>query len=71
MGAVEQVREDRVEVIAARGKRSAVLGALRAAHPYEEPAFDVFELAAFPSSLGLGRVGELEHPKHCESSRRE
>lgn len=63
VGAVEQVREDRVEVIAPRGKRSAVLGALRAAHPYEEPAFDVFELAAFPSSLGLGRVGELEHPE--------
>ncbi len=60
---MEQVRENRVEVIAPRGKRSAVLGALRASHPYEEPAFDVFELAAFPSSLGLGRLGELDHPE--------
>ncbi|OYD70943.1 Nif3-like dinuclear metal center hexameric protein [Rhodococcus sp. OK302] len=63
LGAIEQVSEDRVEVIAARNKRGAVLEALRTAHPYEEPAFDVFELAAFPSSLGLGRIGELPHPE--------
>lgn len=61
VGALERVREDRVEVIAPRNTRSAVLSALRTAHPYEEPAFDVFELAAFPSSRGLGRIGELEH----------
>ena len=35
-----------------RGRR-----ALRAAHPYEEPAFDVLELAPWPGARGLGRVG--------------
>ncbi|KJF22005.1 Nif3-like dinuclear metal center hexameric protein [Rhodococcus sp. AD45-ID] len=61
VGALEQVSEDRIEVIAPRTERAAVLDALRTAHPYEEPAFDVFELATFPSSRGLGRIGELPH----------
>ena len=61
VGALEQVSEDRIEVIAPRTTRAAVLDALRTAHPYEEPAFDVFELATFASSLGLGRIGELPH----------
>ncbi|MDH6279571.1 dinuclear metal center YbgI/SA1388 family protein [Rhodococcus sp. LBL1] len=63
VGQVEAVREDRVEVIAPRAARSAVLRALRAAHPYEEPAFDVFETADFPGTRGLGRIGELPQPQ--------
>jgi putative NIF3 family GTP cyclohydrolase 1 type 2 len=43
----------------ARGRRAAVVAALRAAHPYEEPAFDVFEHAELPSPRGLGRIGTL------------
>ncbi len=39
-----------------------MLAALRATHPYEEPAFDVLELASGPGDLGLGRVGELPEP---------
>jgi dinuclear metal center YbgI/SA1388 family protein len=61
VGKLEQVAEDRIEVIAPRRARASVLAALRSAHPYEEPAFDVFELAEVPSSRGLGRVGELPH----------
>ena len=45
-----------------RGRRSAVLAALREAHPYEEPAFDVLELAAEASGNGIGRVGRLAEP---------
>ncbi|MFD4368247.1 Nif3-like dinuclear metal center hexameric protein [Rhodococcus sp. NPDC058521] len=62
VGELEQLPEDRVEVVASRRSRSAILAALRAAHPYEEPAFDLFEIAALPSSRGLGRVGVLEEP---------
>ncbi|WP_441346916.1 Nif3-like dinuclear metal center hexameric protein [Rhodococcus sp. SGAir0479] len=61
VGDLESVTEDRVEVIAPRSARSRVLAALRAAHPYEEPAFDVFETADFPGRRGLGRIGELPH----------
>jgi dinuclear metal center YbgI/SA1388 family protein len=59
VGKLERVAETRLEMVMPRGKRRAVVEALRAAHPYEEPAFDVFELAELPSSLGLGRVGVL------------
>jgi hypothetical protein len=45
LGDVEYVDEDRVEVVLPRGQRSAVVAALRAAHPYEEPAFHVVETA--------------------------
>ncbi|GAA4479208.1 Nif3-like dinuclear metal center hexameric protein [Rhodococcus olei] len=63
VGRIEQVREDRVEVVARRSLRSRVLAALRAAHPYEEPAFDVLELADTGSALGIGRVGTLDPPQ--------
>ncbi|MGW5075652.1 Nif3-like dinuclear metal center hexameric protein [Rhodococcus sp. NPDC004095] len=63
VGRVERVAEDRVEVVARRALRSRVLAALRSAHPYEEPAFDVLELADTGSALGIGRVGELPQPE--------
>lgn len=63
IGELEVVAEDRIEVVAAPGARTAVLDALRAAHPYEEPAYHVTERAALPSSLGSGRVGELSEPR--------
>jgi dinuclear metal center YbgI/SA1388 family protein len=63
VGQLETVDEDRLEVVAMRGLRSRVLAALRSAHPYEEPAFDVFELAPLGSTLGIGRVGALAVPE--------
>ncbi|HWI34710.1 MAG TPA: hypothetical protein VNS83_10400 [Lapillicoccus sp.] len=45
LGDLEYVDEDRVEVVLPRGRRSAVVAALRAAHPYEEPAFHILEAA--------------------------
>ena len=60
VGEVETVDEERVEVVLPRGRRAAVLRALLAAHPYEEPAFDVVELAdAGLATTGTGRVGTL------------
>lgn len=63
VGTVEQVVEDRIESIAPASVRGAVLAALRSAHPYEEPAFDVLSLAALPGSIGLGRIGVLPEPE--------
>ncbi|NMH96404.1 Nif3-like dinuclear metal center hexameric protein [Pseudonocardia acidicola] len=59
VGKLERVAETRLEMVLPRHRRAAVVAALRAAHPYEEPAFDVLELAAPPSSAGLGRIGTL------------
>ena len=46
-----------------REPRRDVLAAMRAAHPYEEPAFDIFALAPLPADVGLGRVGSLPRPE--------
>ena len=62
VGAVERVPEDRFEVVAPARARAAVLAAMRAAHPYEEPAFDIFALLPPPSDAGLGRIGTLPRP---------
>jgi putative NIF3 family GTP cyclohydrolase 1 type 2 len=63
IGTVERVSEERVEVIAPSRSRTQVLAALRTAHPYEEPAFDVFALAPMPTGTGLGRIGTLATPE--------
>ena len=60
VGRPEAVEEVRVEVVSPRGLRDQVVHALREAHPYEEPAFDVIELApAAAPDRGSGRMGRL------------
>lgn len=59
--------EARVEMVAPRAARERVLAAVRAAHPYEEPAVDVLELAPWSSPRGLGRVGTLARPLPLET----
>jgi hypothetical protein len=61
-GRVEQVAETRVEMVAPRRCRAAVVAAVRAVHPYEEPAYDVYPVAVPSADRGLGRVGELAEP---------
>ncbi|OMC30249.1 Nif3-like dinuclear metal center hexameric protein [Mycobacterium colombiense] len=63
VGNVERVAEDRFEVVAPARSRAAVLAAMRAAHPYEEPAFDIFAMVPPPGDAGLGRVATLERPE--------
>jgi dinuclear metal center YbgI/SA1388 family protein len=64
-GKVEEVAENRVEMTAPRDRRGAVVAAIRAAHPYEEPAFDIVELAPvdqISGATGIGRIGQLPEP---------
>ena len=63
VGRLERVAETKLEMVLPRPRRAAVVAALRAAHPYEEPAFDLFEQAALPSPRGLGRIGALPGPE--------
>jgi dinuclear metal center YbgI/SA1388 family protein len=63
VGAPARVVEDRVEVIAPARARREVFSALRAAHPYTEPAFDIFALAPPPADVGLGRICSLTQPE--------
>jgi dinuclear metal center YbgI/SA1388 family protein len=62
VGRSEKVAETRVEMVLPRQLRSHVVRAMRAAHPYEEPAFDVLELADEGRGSGIGRVGSLAEP---------
>jgi dinuclear metal center YbgI/SA1388 family protein len=62
VGEVEQVQETRVEMVVPAARRAAVIAALRAAHPYEEPAFDLLAQVAATTSRGTGRVGVLAQP---------
>ena len=43
-GREERVPELRLETVFPAGRQAAVVEALRRAHPYEEPAFDVYAL---------------------------
>ena len=62
-GRIERVRELRLETVVPAHHVDDVVRALREAHPYEEPAFDLYRVEAHPDeSLGAGRVGDLSSP---------
>lgn len=62
VGAIEVVPEARVEMVVPAHRRTEVLAAMRAAHPYEEVAFDLLAQAPLPSRRGSGRIGVLDRP---------
>ncbi len=57
-GRREEVDEWRLEVVLSEAKVAGAVRAMRQAHSYEEPAFDIYQLKAGLSG-GEGRVGEL------------
>lgn len=65
-GQLETVQEIRLETIVPIEKIEAVLSAMRDAHPYEAPAFDLNVLARPPRPLGQGRIGNLEPISRAE-----
>ncbi|MHC4237595.1 MAG: Nif3-like dinuclear metal center hexameric protein, partial [Planctomycetota bacterium] len=58
----ETVNEIKLETVVPSGKVAAVIAALRASHPYETPAFDVFRHYDVENKIGLGRIGTLKKP---------
>jgi dinuclear metal center YbgI/SA1388 family protein len=63
VGRVEQVDEVRIETVCPRRLRAHVVAAMLAAHPYEEPAYDVLEAASLDEpDRGSGRIGRLGSP---------
>jgi len=61
VGRLEVVGEERVEVVLDRRRRTEVVRAMLAAHPYETPAWDVVALEdAGTAATGAGRVGDVE-----------
>jgi dinuclear metal center YbgI/SA1388 family protein len=59
VGQLTRTPETRLSMVAPRSRRSSVIAAMRAAHPYEEVAFELVEQARLPGATGSGRIGEL------------
>lgn len=62
IGKLENVEEVRIETIIQTSKQSAILKVMKAAHPYEEVAFDIYPLEMAGTGLGIGRIGKLPQP---------
>jgi dinuclear metal center YbgI/SA1388 family protein len=61
-GRREEVAEWRLEVVCRESHVEKAVRAMRAAHSYEEPAFDIYPLRS-DSGPGEGRVGRLPQPE--------
>lgn len=59
IGRDEAVSEDRVEVLLPTHLESKLVAALRKAHPYEVPAYDLYALNNLNEEVGAGAIGEL------------
>ncbi|MCM3738718.1 Nif3-like dinuclear metal center hexameric protein [Oceanobacillus luteolus] len=59
VGEITKVDEAKIEVLVTESKLNEVKKAVLKAHPYEEPAYDIIELANEGAEYGLGRIGDL------------
>ncbi|RHW38558.1 Nif3-like dinuclear metal center hexameric protein [Lysinibacillus yapensis] len=66
IGEMETTDEEKIEVVFPKSAKNKVLKAMLNAHPYEEPAYDLYTLAVEANVMGLGRVGTLKEPMTLE-----
>ncbi len=62
VGRLEETAELRLETLLPIDRISDAITSLRKSHPYEEPAFELVQLALPPDGLGLGRIGSWNQP---------
>lgn len=62
VGKLETVEECKLETVVQASRLKKVIAAMLKAHPYEEPAYDIFNLEQSGMQYGLGRVGKLPKP---------
>jgi dinuclear metal center YbgI/SA1388 family protein len=62
MGKLHKEKEIRFETILLSHRRDEVIRALTGSHPYEEVAYDIYQLENQYLRAGLGCVGELPEP---------
>ncbi len=65
-GVVEQVDEDRLELILPAPLERSIINALIKAHPYEEVAYYISQLSNVNQQIGAGMVGDLPNPMSAE-----
>jgi dinuclear metal center YbgI/SA1388 family protein len=61
-GRFESAEEVRLEMIADEWNMRRIVAALRAAHPYEEAAYDIYRLENDDRRFGAGAIGALAKP---------
>jgi len=61
-GKLERVDEFRLEMVVPMERLREVVRALQDSHPYEEPAYDLVQLASGPEGPGQGRIGVFPSP---------
>ena len=64
VGELHREQEVRIETVLPAYLKNKVIAALLKAHPYEEPAFDIYPLKNSWGSVGSGVIGEL--PAECD-----
>ncbi len=61
-GEIHHEKETRIETIFPAFLQSKIISALINAHPYEEPAYDIYPLKNNHQKFGAGIIGELPQP---------
>lgn len=61
-GEIHMEDELRIETIMPAHIQNSVIKAMLAAHPYEEVAYDIYELAMNWKEVGSGMIGQLDKP---------
>jgi dinuclear metal center YbgI/SA1388 family protein len=61
-GVLEKTPEVRLETIAPVGKVGKIMEAVKAVHPYEEVAYDIYPVEQKGKKEGIGRIGDLKQP---------
>ena len=64
---LEEVAEVRLEMIVPRPRVTAVVAAMKSAHPYEEVAYDLYTLENGNPNFGMGAIGNLSRPMTVRS----
>jgi len=59
-GVLERVEETRFETIAPKNKVASIIVAMEKVHPYEEVAYDIYDVAKKGKIEGIGRIGNLK-----------
>lgn len=62
IGSIAHARETKIETMASEGDLKNVVDAMLKAHPYQEAAYDIYELKNDLKEYGIGRVGYLDPP---------
>ncbi|MCC5889322.1 MAG: Nif3-like dinuclear metal center hexameric protein [Alkalibacterium sp.] len=60
IGQEEVIHEQRIEVLLKNKDVYKAIDALKTAHPYEEPVFDLYNLENQSDQFGFGRIGYVE-----------